>query len=71
METFTTYTCRDCGGVAHPASGCQYTATWIVCGPCTRIAWAWIRNHTAAKGRRNGRPSFYNHVNRISPPVTA
>lgn len=69
MEEFTTIRCRTCGGVAHPATGCVYTPTFIVCGPCTREAWAWIVGHTSAKGRRNGRPSFYDHVNRISPPV--
>lgn len=66
---FASYVCRDCGGVAHPASGCQYTPNWIVCGPCVRAAWAWIVPMTQSKGRRNG-PSFYAHVNRISAPVT-
>jgi hypothetical protein len=60
--------CRDCGGVAHPATGCQYTPTWIVCGPCTRRAWEWIRQHVNGKGSRRG-PRFYDHVNRIAPPL--
>lgn len=68
MEEFTSIRCRTCGGVAHPATGCVYSPTFIVCGPCTREAWAWIRNFTAGKGRRRG-PSFYDHVNRIAPAV--
>lgn len=60
--------CRDCGGVAHPATGCQYTENYIVCGPCTRRVWEWIHQHTSGKGRRKG-PSFYDHVNRVVPGV--
>jgi hypothetical protein len=45
-------TCATCGGVAHPATGCQYTETFIVCGPCTRRAWEWIRVHVNARDRR-------------------
>lgn len=56
--------CRTCGGPAHPATGCQYTETFIVCGPCTRAFWAWFRQFSAGKGRRRG-PAFYDHVNRI------
>jgi hypothetical protein len=26
--------CRFCHGAVHPASGCQYTETFIVCGTC-------------------------------------
>ena len=66
-EEFTTYRCPTCGGVSHPASGCQYTATFVVCGPCTREAWVWIRQVTSSKGRRNGRPAFYDHVGVIRP----
>lgn len=63
---FARHTCPTCGGPSHPASGCAYTPTFIVCGPCTREAWTWIREMTASKGRRSG-PAFYNHVNRVSP----
>ena len=69
MEEFRSIRCRTCGGVAHPATGCVYSATFIVCGPCTREAWAWIRQFTAGKGRRCG-PSFYNHVNVVAPALT-
>ena len=61
-------TCPTCGGVAHPASGCAYTETFVVCGPCVREAWAWIRQHMAGKGRRKG-PAFYDHVNVIAAPI--
>ncbi len=63
---FITYTCKDCGGPAHPATGCQYTATYITCGPCTKRAWDWVKSHTNSKGARKG-PNFYNHVNVIAP----
>lgn len=38
--------CASCHGAAHPASGCQYSERVIVCGPCTRRFWAWVRVHT-------------------------
>lgn len=66
METLR---CKDCGGVAHPATGCQYTETYIVCGPCVRRAWSWIQEMTNSKGRRKGRPAFYDHVNRVHPKI--
>ena len=68
MSEFITIHCRTCGGVAHPATGCVYSPTFIVCGPCTREAWAWIRQHTGGSRRRG--PSFYNHVNVIAPPIS-
>jgi len=27
--------CRLCGGAAHPATGCAYTPTFLVCWACT------------------------------------
>jgi len=67
-EEFRSYRCATCGGPAHPATGCQYTETFITCYSCTVEAWSWIRQHVAGKGRRRG-PSFYDHVNVISPPI--
>lgn len=58
-----TLRCATCGGVAHPASGCQYTPTFIVCGPCTRQAWVWLRAHINGKGGRKGL-YFYAHAGR-------
>ncbi len=82
MEEFRSIRCATCQGVAHPATGCAYTETFIVCGPCTRQAWAWIRQFTAGKGRRprstvqpgferwyQPTGGFYDHVNRIAPPI--
>lgn len=69
VEEFETIRCRTCDGVAHPASGCVYSPTFIVCGPCTRSAWKWIVEMTNSKGRRKGRPAFYDHVNRLAPPI--
>lgn len=61
--------CSFCDSpTAHPATGCQYTERFIACAACTRSVWAWVRQHTASKGRRRG-PSFYDHVNVIAPPI--
>lgn len=62
---YTTIRCRTCGGVAHPASGCAYSESFIVCGPCTREAWKWIMGFVNGKGARRG-VRFYDHVNRIN-----
>lgn len=43
--------CAACNGTAHPATGCQYTPTMLVCGPCVRRFWAWARVHTNAMKR--------------------
>lgn len=64
---FVTHWCPTCGGVSHPASGCVYSPTFIVCGPCVREFAQWIQDFTNSKGRRKGRPSFYDHVNVVAP----
>lgn len=70
METeFVTHRCPTCGGVSHPVSGCVYSPTFIVCGPCVRDFAKWVQDFTNAKGRRKGRPSFYDHVNVISARI--
>ena len=70
---FVTIRCRTCDGVAHPATGCVYSPTFIVCGPCVRSFWSWVVRHTNAKGRRRKgqapSPSFYEHVNRLGPKL--
>lgn len=58
---FESIRCRMCGGPAHPASGCVYSPTFVVCGPCTREAWAWVVRHTNGKGGRKGL-YFYAHA---------
>lgn len=58
---FVSHRCPTCSGPSHPATGCVYSASFIVCGPCTRQAWRWICAHINGKGRRNG-PAFYDHV---------
>lgn len=53
--------CRICGGAAHPATGCVYTPTFLVCWRCT-LEWArFLQRWTNMKGRRSGR-CFYDHV---------
>lgn len=53
--------CATCGGPAHPATGCQYTETFITCYRCTVEAWTWLRRHINEKGLRSG-ISFYEHA---------
>lgn len=38
--------CKSCGGVAHPATGAQYTETMLVCEQCVRTFWDWVKGHT-------------------------
>lgn len=59
---FITHWCPMCDGVSHPATGCVYTPTFIVCGPCTREFAKWIQQFTKNKGRGKGRIPFYDHV---------
>ena len=66
--------CCICKGSAHPASGAQYTATAIACGPCVREFWQWIIRRQKGKPRGGG-PSFYDHVapievtNAVAPAI--
>ena len=62
-----TFRCPSCGGAAHPASGCQYSKTVVVCGPCTRRFWVWFRAHNnkrygVVRGVRGSGVNFYDHV---------
>jgi len=61
--------CAACGGVAHPATGCQYGPKTLICGPCTRRAWEWIKKHTKETKRvgpkgSKCRVSFYEAAGR-------
>lgn len=38
--------CAACKGVAHPSTGHAWSASVIVCGPCTRRFFAWVAQHT-------------------------
>jgi hypothetical protein len=58
--------CAACKGPAHPASGCQYTARTLVCGPCARRFWEWAVRHANGAGRRRG-IAFYDHVTARTP----
>lgn len=64
------YRCQFCGGAAHPASGCEYSERAIVCGPCVRECWAWLRRHMERDRLRVGSEGaarkrfvrFYDHA---------
>lgn len=63
--------CFFCHGVAHAASGSQYSATCIVCGPCAREFARWVQTFTGGKGIRRVKArhpdagSFYEAVARF------
>lgn len=59
-----TNACPMCGGASHPATGCAYTATFIVCWRCTLEFARWLERWTASKGRRAGGLRFYEFAGR-------
>lgn len=66
QNTFRTFRCPACKGVAHPASGSQHSENMVVCGPCTRKFAAWVHAWTSSKGKgRKTKVSFYDHVRRL------
>ena len=56
-----THWCPLCEGVSHPATGCAYSPTFVVCKRCTLEACSWIQQWTAGKGARKGL-SFYDSI---------
>lgn len=62
--------CTFCHGAVHPASGCQYTETFVVCGTCIRPYQdvmnklpkvglsAYLESWTAAKGFKKLKDKF-------------
>ncbi len=61
--------CNFCEGVAHPATGCQYTENMIACGPCTRRFWAWFEQHSNPRPILNRREEFVGPIPWCSVPV--
>ena len=53
--------CASCKGVAHPATGCQYSEKTLICRACTVRFWQWLKPHVNGKGRRKG-VCFYDFV---------
>lgn len=54
--------CSSCQGVAHPATGCQWSPQTLVCHACAQRFWTWMMNHTSERPRKKkGKPSpdFY------------
>jgi hypothetical protein len=43
--------CAACKGSAHPDTGCQYTETCLICGPCVRRFWEWASGNGSRKFR--------------------
>lgn len=62
MTDFASHWCPLCGGSSHPATGCVYTPTFIVCKRCTLDWGKHIERWTNMKGRRKGL-NFYEYVN--------
>lgn len=51
MTKHNVHYCPCCGSPSHPQSGCVYSETMVVCGRCTRSAWAWVAQHTKSYKR--------------------
>lgn len=49
MAAFISHWCFLCGGSAHPATGCVYSPTCILCHRCTREQWRWVKGWTNAR----------------------
>ena len=47
--------CSACKGPAHPATGHAFTATMMLCGPCTRNFIRWIKQREAMMGHKSKR----------------
>lgn len=62
--------CLRCGGAWHFATGAAYQGdAALICGPCEREFWKWVRRHTAVAkrvGPREETPArfvyFYEHT---------
>lgn len=65
---YTVHTCPTCGGSSHPATGCAYSQTFVVCWACTLDAARWVQRWTAQKGKRGkghvGGINFYDAAGR-------
>lgn len=35
--------CMNCGGPFHPSTGHAFSVTAVLCGPCARDFFAWVR----------------------------
>jgi hypothetical protein len=55
--------CSACKGVWHPATGHRHSDKTVVCGPCARHFFGWVKTHT---NRRWGSSRFYDHATRPS-----
>ena len=47
--------CTFCGGVAHPATGCQYGPSTLACRLCVITFWKWVKQHTNGKASKKQR----------------
>lgn len=66
--------CASCDGVAHEATGCQWSRAVLVCHGCAVSFWQWMIGHTndkprKKKSKKNGKPSpdFYGAALRKEP----
>lgn len=71
---YVTHWCPTCGGVSHPATGCVYSPSFVVCWRCTLEFGHWLERWTnrgpvPARRGKSAKPAFFAHVNRIHPPV--
>lgn len=48
--------CARCSGAAHPATGAVYGQGTLICGPCERAFWTWLRGWVRP---RKNKSDFY------------
>ena len=64
--------CSACGGVYHPASGHAWSEETVLCGPCTREFFDWLKVFTAGKGKGKRRGlAFYDYAVSMEAAVAA
>jgi hypothetical protein len=54
--------CSQCNNPYHPATGHVFSAHTVMCGPCCRRFFAWVKEHTNKRApKRSGKcsVSFY------------
>lgn len=51
-------TCPFCHGASHPATGCEYTPTFVACHRCTVAFWSWALRWVNRRPKP-GRSDFY------------
>lgn len=72
---FAVYTCPDCGGASHPATGSALGPGYVLCWACSLRFAAWVHRWTNSKGKRGkghrAGVSFYEAAGRAASHVSS